>query len=183
MFAENKSHPKHHLTGRRFGRLKVLEFAGSHRVGTKQSARRFWLCRCDCGERIEIRTDQLTHGIAESCGCLQRELAAKIGAHTGKTVNVTHGQARTWPGRSSEYSAWQTMKARCSNPKASNYKLYGGRGITVCKRWRDSFEAFFADMGSKPSPRHSIDRKNTNGNYNKRNCRWATAKEQANNRR
>jgi hypothetical protein len=174
MFEERKSHPKHHLAGQRFGRLEVLEFAGGVR-------KRFWLCRCDCGEQRKVRTDQLTRGIAKSCGCLQREVATKLGRDS--SWNLTHGQAKVWPLRSLEYTAWIAMKARCLNPNYHHYKDYGGRGITICKRWVDSFEAFFADMGPKPSRRHSLDRKNNNGNYNKSNCRWATAKQQASNRR
>ena len=74
------------------------------------------------------------------------------------------------------------MRQRCLNPNYHHYKDYGGRGISICTRWLDSFEAFLADMGRKPSQHHSLDRKNNNGNYNKHNCRWATSKEQASNR-
>jgi hypothetical protein len=92
--------------------------------------------------------------------------------------SITHGMTGT-----PEYSAWQNMITRCSPSNKAGYHLYGGRGITVCDRWRDSFENFLVDMGNRPSPNHSIDRINVNGNYEKDNCRWATTKEQAENRR
>lgn len=82
-----------------------------------------------------------------------------------------------------EYTAWAAMIRRCTNPKQDNYRYYGGRGITVCSRWRRSFSAFLADMGRKPSPNHSIDRRENEGNYEPDNCRWATRSEQRRNRR
>jgi len=90
----------------------------------------------------------------------------------------THGMCKT-----PEYLTWQHMKSRCYNPKATQYSDYGGRGITVCAEWRDDFEAFFAEVGLRPSPEYSLDRKEVNGNYAIGNVRWATAEEQANNRR
>lgn len=82
-----------------------------------------------------------------------------------------------------EYRTWLGMIKRCEDPKAIGYNYYGGRGIKVCRRWRKSYPAFLRDMGRKPAPQHSIDRKNVNGNYTPRNCRWATANEQRHNRR
>jgi hypothetical protein len=94
----------------------------------------------------------------------------------------THGNTSV-RGRAREYTAWTNMKIRCLNPRAQNYALYGGRGITVCDRWRDSFEHFLADVGRRPSPLHSVDRIDPNGNYEPSNVRWSTVKEQAQNRR
>jgi hypothetical protein len=95
--------------------------------------------------------------------------------------NTTHGHAAS--GRTPEYNAWVSLNQRCKNPKNPRWKDYGGRGVTVCARWRDSFEAFLADMGPRPSSEHSIDRINNDGNYEPGNVRWATRAEQYANRR
>lgn len=160
------------LSGRIFGRLTVL-----HRNGTGAWGRAKWLCRCSCGNKCIVESRCFNRGITTSCGCARNELI-RSHPHT-----LRHGESR--PGRrSTEYEAWANMKGRCFCKTRPDYRDYGGRGITVCKRWRHSFEKFLADMGRKPSPRYSLDRyPNNDGNYEPGNCRWAAAAQQAANRR
>jgi hypothetical protein len=159
------------LTGHRFGRLTVVDFAGVKDNGPRKRQSQ-WNCKCTCGQKTVVTTAKLNYGWTTSCGCWQREAPA----HSKK--NFKHGQSNT-----PEYYAYHSMKQRCLNPNFHHYKNWGGRGITICKRWIDSFEAFLTDMGLRPSNKHSLDRKKNNGNYNKDNCHWITAKKQAANRR
>lgn len=129
-----------------------------------------WVVQCDCGKRFTIGQPSLRSG-AKSCGCL--------GNKATSARNFKHGRAR-----SPEHNSWAGMKARCYNPKTEHYAMYGGRGIRVCDAWRQSFIAFFSDMGLKPSAAHSLDRyPDPNGDYEPGNCRWATAQEQIQNTR
>lgn len=156
------------LTSHRFGRLVVTDLAGFTKF--KQAR---WNCLCDCGRAKIVQSSNLRSGHVTSCGCYSQEIRERA---------KSHGYARKGA-RHSEYSAWAGMKRRCNNPKNVDFKDYGGRGIMVCDRWRDSFNAFLTDMGRKPSPKHSIDRINVDGNYEPSNCRWATPLEQRSNRR
>lgn len=156
------------IAGQKFNRLTVIRYVGSNYRGDAE-----WLCKCDCGNEIVTTGYRLRNGTTNSCGCLHKEITSKGKFHT------THGMHG-----SPEYSIWSDIKKRC-NPKNKNnpkYRLYAGRGIKVCKRWH-RFENFLADMGVRPSPKHSIDRRNNNGDYTPDNCYWATDIEQANNKR
>lgn len=160
------------IAGQRFGRLVVLREVEKNKHGTRQ-----WVCHCDCGspDRVYLQ-DLLRRGTTKSCGCLHSEVVRAA---------VKHGHARR-NAHSVELMAWRNMQNRCYRKETHNFDSYGGRGIVVCARWlgRDGFVRFLADVGMRPSPRHSIDRyPNTNGNYEPGNVRWATLRQQAQNKR
>ena len=149
--------------GKKYGGWFVVSFIESKKVGSQLY--HYYLCRCECGLEKSVQLGNLKRGLSNGCGCKP---------HKTKYSNIKD---------KSLLNTWHNMISRCYNKKDDNYKNYGGRGITVCVRWRDSFENFIADMGEKPSPKHSIDRINNDGNYEPSNCRWSTQKEQANNTR
>lgn len=151
------------ISGQRFGSLVVRGYAGS----LKSNAT--WFCQCDCGAVARVRAACLRRGTTTSCGCRK-----KINPQ-----NVTHGLSHKVP----EYAIWTGIKKRCYNTKAQNYRFYGGRGISVCERWKDSFVAFYEDMGPRPSSEHTIERVDVDGNYCPENCVWLEAHLQAANRR
>lgn len=155
------------ITRQRFTRLLVVEYLGRSK----------WRCRCDCGTEIVAHRSNLKSGQTGSCGCLQRELAAA----RLRPYRLTHGHTE---GRQSPtYVAWQRMKQRCYYPGSDSYAEYGGRGIRVCDRWRESFKSFLDDMGEKPKGLYSLGRINNDGDYEPSNCRWETQIEQERNKR
>lgn len=155
------------LTGKTFGFLTVISRGKSITKKVK------WLCKCNhknCHNFTIVAGDKLRSGHTQSCGCLKfiklRKEVTKHGLYLSR-----------------EHKIWRKMKSRCLNPNDASYFRYGKRGITICESWINSFETFYCDMGISPSIRHSIERINNNLGYNKKNCKWALATEQAQNRR
>lgn len=155
--------------GQKFGRWTFLKDTDSIIVSDKKV--RMVICKCDCGNERSVALFNLRNGKSLSCGCLQKEIAKKI--HT------THDEDRK---SITEYTTWLGMKQRCNNTKHTSYKNYGGRGIKVCARWNDYIN-FLQDMGRKPGPEYTLDRINSNGNYEPSNCRWEKRSKQNSNRR
>lgn len=157
------------LLHQKFGRLSVIGEAG--RTKTKNV---IWECLCECSNIVNVASSHLVSGHTNSCGCYKRQRV--LGGIT------KHGQSMV--GKvTSEYKTWSHIKSRCCTKTDAKYPDYGGRGIMVCDRWLESFENFFADMGKKPSPKHSLDRIDNDGNYEPSNCRWGTVEQQSRNKR
>ncbi len=146
------------MIGQKYGRLKVLVLFKVH------NKRTLFKCRCDCGNILNVERSNLLTGHSRSCGCLAKE------------TSTTHGMSHF-----AEYPIWVSMIQRCHNKNSSVYSYYGGRGITVCQEWKDSFENFYHDMGERPEGL-SIERVNNNLSYSKDNCIWANRTTQSRNR-
>jgi hypothetical protein len=155
------------LEGNKYGKLTVVGRAAEL---VRKDA--WWVCECVCGRAIVSSSSHLKSGHTSSCGC---ENARQWRGE--KAPQYKHGKRH-----SAEWRTWSNMKNRCMNPNYTKWDKYGGRGIKVCERWMNSFENFYNDMGDKPSPLHSIDRINNDGDYEPSNCRWTTDQTQANNK-
>ena len=157
------------FVGKKFGRLTVLS-----RDGVDKFRSIIYLCRCSCGSVVKVRSSSLKSGHTKSCGCLRSEESG--------IRNFIHGMSSKTE-LSAEYSAWNNMKNRCYRKSDKRYMDYGGRGISVCRSWVNSFSNFLKDVGPRPTGKHSLDRIDNNAGYSKSNCRWATKSEQSKNSR
>lgn len=153
----------HDLSGLKFGRFTVTD---KHEIRGRR--RSYWLCICECGTTKWVMAQALKSGGTKSCGCLNDE---------SRKASATHGATRGGK-HSLEYTSWHSMKQRCTNQKNTKFSRYGARGIDICPQWIDNFDQFLCDMGPRPSPKHTLERKDNNRGYSPDNCEWATKAKQ-----
>lgn len=169
--------PRQNYVGMKFGRLTATEETDPKIRKDRNTTIRRLICRCECGSFVVVAVPDLKSGNTMSCGCHKIEATKQSNTTHGMSQSVSRGGEAT-----TEYKIWNGMRGRCNLPKHISYKHYGAKGIKVCERW-NKFENFFADMGPRPSQKHSLDRIDGDGDYSPENCRWATGKEQFANQR
>lgn len=159
------------ISGRKFNSITVIN------IKEVKSKRVYWYCMCACGTMFFALGSSIKSGHTKSCGCHNKKVRSDAWKTHGCSMQVNSSKEHK-----STYTSWQGIKSRCNNPKSTGFYLYGAKGIKMCERWINSFDAFLEDMGVKPTMQHSIDRfPDKNGNYEPSNCRWATPLQQMHN--
>lgn len=185
-FKDRRLKHNRNYIGVRFGRLVAIQNLGKDDNGDE-----WYLCLCDCGNEKRARITHLTHGGVQSCNCLLREVRIlnaekchEVSRSDGYKHNTTHGESHSAGGNAtSEYISWASAKNRCTNVNSDQWEYYGGAGVSMCSAWLNSYEAFLADVGRKPTPQHTLGRILDRGNYDSSNAFWQSRAEQSLNKK